>query len=136
MRHKRSRFGILCFVVVFVASTAAVFAGTPPYETEQELGHALYFDKDLSLNRNQACASCHLPSAGFDDPDSNLPVSRGSIPTKFGTRNAPSSAYLSNYLERNNCRSRIFAPYITCREWVRGRLKLLGESGCKLWACE
>jgi cytochrome c peroxidase len=60
---------------------------------EQKLGKLLYFDSNLSKNFNQSCASCHLPTAGFADPDQNLPVSQGSDLTLFGGRNAPSAAY-------------------------------------------
>lgn len=65
---------------------------------EQKLGQLLYFDRYLSSNHNQSCASCHDISAGFADP-LNLrlpdlyPVSAGSITTAFGGRNAPPSAY-------------------------------------------
>jgi cytochrome c peroxidase len=59
----------------------------------EELGEFLYFDLNLSTPPGQACASCHEPSAGFVDPDSNLPVSEGVIPGLFGGRNSPASAY-------------------------------------------
>jgi cytochrome c peroxidase len=29
------------------------------------LGKALFFDKNLSVNRNEACAFCHMPQTGF-----------------------------------------------------------------------
>jgi cytochrome c peroxidase len=57
------------------------------------LGQFLYFDENLSTPPGQACASCHLPEAGFDDPDSDVPVSEGVIPHRFGDRNSPMSAY-------------------------------------------
>ena len=60
---------------------------------EEELGEFLYFDENLSEPAGQACASCHLPSAGFVDPDTGLPVSEGVIPGLFGGRNSPASAY-------------------------------------------
>jgi cytochrome c peroxidase len=60
---------------------------------KEELGEFLYFDEDLSEPSGQACASCHLPEAGFVDPDSHLPVSEGVIPGLFGGRNSPASAY-------------------------------------------
>ncbi len=85
--------GIALLLILAMASSAAAAGPAPPFTSEQVLGWALYFDKNLSINRNQSCASCHTPAVGFDDPDSNLPVSRGSILTKFGGRNAPSSAY-------------------------------------------
>lgn len=65
---------------------------------EQELGKLLYFDRYLSSNHNQSCASCHDVSAGFADPlnlrlPDQFPVSAGSITDRFGGRNAPPSAY-------------------------------------------
>ena len=60
---------------------------------KETLGEFLYFDEDLSEPTGQACASCHLPSAGFVDPDSHLPVSEGVIAGLFGGRNSPASAY-------------------------------------------
>lgn len=62
------------------------------------LGAAIYKDPKLSLNENQSCMTCHHPSAGFADPLNSrfpfmLPVSKGSIPTLFGGRNAPTAAY-------------------------------------------
>jgi cytochrome c peroxidase len=62
---------------------------------EEVLGGFLYFDENLSSPAGQSCASCHLPKAGFADPDKSLPVSEGVIPGRFGTRNAPSAAYAS-----------------------------------------
>lgn len=59
----------------------------------QELGQFLYFDENLSEPSGQSCASCHSPAFGFDDPDSDLPVSEGVIPGLFGGRNSPSAAY-------------------------------------------
>ena len=59
----------------------------------EELGEFLYFDENLSEPAGQACASCHLPDAGFVDPDRGLPVSEGVIPGLFGGRNSPASAY-------------------------------------------
>lgn len=61
------------------------------------LGKLLYFDEYLSLNHNQACASCHLPP-GFVDPRNvadpwNNVVSLGSDETLNGGRNAPPSSY-------------------------------------------
>lgn len=57
------------------------------------LGKKLYFDSNLSEPAGQSCASCHLPGAGFADPDRELPVSRGVHPDRFGNRNTPSAAY-------------------------------------------
>jgi cytochrome c peroxidase len=60
---------------------------------KETLGEFLYFDENLSEPAGQACASCHLPSAGFVDPDKGKPVSEGVVPGMFGGRNSPASAY-------------------------------------------
>lgn len=69
---------------------------TPPDTVE--LGHMLYNDLNISAERNTGCVTCHARSAGFADPRSaadpvGMPVSPGSVPGKFGTRNAQTSAY-------------------------------------------
>jgi cytochrome c peroxidase len=76
--------------VVAIAGVATAQLGLTPKE---ELGQFLYFDENLSEPAGQACASCHEPSVGFDDPDAGLPVSEGVIPGLFGGRNSPISAY-------------------------------------------
>ena len=80
--------------VLFVGTAAAALAGTD----EETLGQRLYFDKNLSLNQNQSCASCHLPDTGFVDPMNvqdpwNSVVSLGSDITLNGGRNSPTSGY-------------------------------------------
>ena len=47
------------------------------------LGHDLFFDRRLSVDRRVACASCHDPARGFQD---GRAVARG---LKTGTRNTP-----------------------------------------------
>lgn len=42
-------------------------SGLPPSEAEVALGRALFFDPILSSNRQQSCASCHIPERGFGD---------------------------------------------------------------------
>jgi cytochrome c peroxidase len=64
-----------------------------PATTLADLGEKLFFDTQLSEPAGQSCASCHLPGAGFADPDRELPVSRGVHPDRFGERNTPSTAY-------------------------------------------
>ncbi len=48
------------------------------------LGRKLFYDKELSLDRTVACASCHLPNHAFTD---TLVYSRG-VNGTLGTRNA------------------------------------------------
>lgn len=59
----------------------------------ETLGKNIYFDDALSSPRGMSCASCHDPGAGFADPNTNFPVSRGVIHTRFGNRNSPTAAY-------------------------------------------
>jgi len=51
------------------------------------LGKKLYFEKRLSVNDKQSCASCHRLEDGFAGVD-NLPVSPGAK-GELGTRNSP-----------------------------------------------
>lgn len=63
----------------------------------QELGKSIFFDDNLSANRNQSCAACHAPEAGWTGPDAAInalgTVYEGSIQGRFGNRKPPSSAY-------------------------------------------
>jgi len=49
------------------------------------LGRALFFDRRLSADDKESCATCHEPEKGFTD---QLPTSMG-IHNQFGKRNAP-----------------------------------------------
>lgn len=75
---------------------------------EQQLGEMLYKDKNLSLNRNQSCETCHsltpaytsktpqgLVPAFVDSTNvkKGLPISAGSVAGKTGSLNAPSVGY-------------------------------------------
>jgi cytochrome c peroxidase len=60
---------------------------------KQSLGKQIFFDANLSTPPGQACADCHDPEAGFADPDSSLPASRGVLPGRFGNRNDMPAAY-------------------------------------------
>jgi cytochrome c peroxidase len=67
-------------------------------DLQEKLGKLLYFDKYLSKNKNQSCASCHFPAPGFVDPENvahpaTKVVSLGSDRSLNGGRNAPSVAY-------------------------------------------
>lgn len=63
---------------------------------KENLGKVLYFDKNLSKNRTQSCATCHNVEAGFVDDRNNGVSSMASLGdngTSIGDRQAPSSAY-------------------------------------------
>ena len=50
------------------------------------LGKLLLFDKQLSVNRNEACAFCHTPETGFTGPISEINRTTGSYPGSVRTR--------------------------------------------------
>ena len=64
---------------------------------EEQLGKSIFFDNNLSIEQNQACAACHAPEVGWTGPDGAInaggSVYEGSIPGRFGDRKPPSSAY-------------------------------------------
>lgn len=86
------RMYALMLVIAVLFLTAPVKAEVM-LSPQEELGKALFFDKNLSTPPGQSCASCHDPNAGFADPDMDQPVSQGVIRPLFGSRNAPSAAY-------------------------------------------
>ena len=67
------------------------------YATLDKLGEALFHDPDLSMNRTQACSTCHMDASGFVDARQNgalgHDVSLGDDGLSLGDRNAPSAAY-------------------------------------------
>jgi len=90
------------FAVFFAAATLSLIAcaggagaQSDLFPTRPSLGKALFHDKALSANRTQACATCHMPQAGFVDRNDvkGSPVSRGDDGKSFGDRNAPSAGY-------------------------------------------
>ncbi len=83
---------------LLLAGMIALFPLTawPTFETVEMLGQVLFFDKNLSKNRTQACATCHDPANGFADARSNATagaVSLGDDNTSLGDRNAPTASY-------------------------------------------
>jgi cytochrome c peroxidase len=61
------------------------------------LGKVLFFDKNLSVNRNTACGFCHIPETGFQggiELINRATVNQpGSVRTRFSLRKPPSAAY-------------------------------------------
>ena len=61
------------------------------------LGKLIYFDKNLSVNRNEACVFCHMPEAGFTGGVSALNATTGSYPgsvrIRFSNRKPMSHVY-------------------------------------------
>jgi cytochrome c peroxidase len=72
----------------------------PPDNQVQQielLGKLLLFDNQLSVNRNEACAFCHMPETGFTGPISELNRTFGAYPgsvrSRFSNRKPQSHAY-------------------------------------------
>jgi len=63
------------------------------------LGKLLFYDRNLSVERNEACAFCHMPETGFSGPVSALNQTTvsypGSIRTRFSGRNPQTHGYAS-----------------------------------------
>jgi cytochrome c peroxidase len=63
------------------------------------LGKLLFYDRDLSVRRNEACAFCHMPEAGFTGPVSELNRTTaaypGSVRTRFNARIPQTHGYAS-----------------------------------------
>ncbi len=59
----------------------------------QELGRRLFFEESLSFPPGQSCASCHDPKLAFASPVKELPVSRGAVAGRYGSRNDLVASY-------------------------------------------
>jgi cytochrome c peroxidase len=89
-----SMFALAAFISFRNLQAQAAPATLSPNE---QLGKSIFFDTNLSINKNQSCASCHAPESGWTGPDFNTNlqsvVYEGSIPGRFGNRKPPSAAY-------------------------------------------
>ena len=87
---------IIIIFITFMLSACSSGSG-PVFKTEEDLGEALFSDKNLSKDRNQSCASCHNPQHGFVDTRNNealaLGVSLGDDNFSIGVRNTPTASY-------------------------------------------
>jgi cytochrome c peroxidase len=90
------RIGLTAWLTVAAVAPGPALAQVA-LSPEQELGKAIFFDTNLSVNRNQSCAACHAPEVGWTGPDSAInaggAVYEGSIAGRFGDRKPPSAAY-------------------------------------------
>lgn len=85
-------------ILLCLGSSAWALTAQEKLALQEDLGELLYFDKNLSKNKNQSCASCHFPAPGFVDPANvakpySSVVSLGSDRSLNGGRNAPSVGY-------------------------------------------
>src|ERR1700746_1751636 len=90
----------------------------PPDNQVQQvelLGKLMLYDKQLSVNRNEACAFCHMPETGFTGPVSELNRTTGSSP----------GAVLSGFSNRKP-QSHAYAPLSPVLHYNRGQGDLVG----------
>jgi cytochrome c peroxidase len=74
----------------------------------QTLGKLLLFDKQLSVNRNEACTFCHMPYVDFTGPISQLNLTTVAYPGSV--RNASADPTQSRYGHRKP-QSYTYSPY-------------------------
>jgi cytochrome c peroxidase len=78
-----------------IARIPSLLPGSP--ERIPALGQILFFDKELSVNRNEACAFCHMPQTGYQGAIEAINLrgvaQPGSVRTRFSLRKPPSAAY-------------------------------------------
>jgi len=88
---------LLTCAAMFAACATTTSVCTADLTPVEQLGKSIFFDNNLSINQNQACAVCHAPDVGWTGPDASInaggAVYEGSIPGRFGDRKPPSSAY-------------------------------------------
>src|SRR5258705_3250534 len=87
----------------WAATPPPTVAGNPPtlqgsgMRLGQLLGKLELFDKTISVNKNVACSSCHMPYAGFSGPISSVNATTaaypGSVRYRFGKRKPQSYTY-------------------------------------------
>src|SRR3982074_3867499 len=81
------------------AATIERLAQPPDNQVQQIelLGKLMLYDKQLSVNRNEACAFCHMPETGFTGPGSELNRTTasypGSVRTRFSDRKPQTHSY-------------------------------------------
>src|SRR6202795_1298001 len=63
------------------------------------LGKLIFYDRQLSVKRNESCSFCHMPETGFTGPVSTLNQTTaaypGSVRTRFNGRRPQSHTYAS-----------------------------------------
>ena len=83
-------------VVAMLIAFSSVSLSASDALSKEALGQVLFFDKNLSNNRTQACATCHNPDSGFvDNRDNGVKkmASMGDNNKSIGDREAPSASY-------------------------------------------
>jgi cytochrome c peroxidase len=77
--------------------------GQPPtlqgsgYDMIKTLGKLMNYDKNMSVFKNQACASCHMPYAGFSGPIPSVNLTMVAFPGSFHFRAGKRTAQRYTY---------------------------------------
>ncbi|MFN2123489.1 MAG: cytochrome-c peroxidase [Candidatus Promineifilaceae bacterium] len=97
MFSKKTIYILLLCIVILAFVVSLGYAADSPLNDVEQLGKSIFFDTNLSINQNQACAVCHAPDVGWTGPLSEInaagAVYEGSILGRFGNRKPPSAAY-------------------------------------------
>jgi cytochrome c peroxidase len=82
---------------LLLAGSWAAAGGDSQLEPIEQLGKELFFDKISEPAHSQSCATCHGAKVGWTGPVAGInlhgAVYRGAVPTRFGNRKPPTSAY-------------------------------------------
>lgn len=91
------RKNILALPILGAALLASAAHASPGLTLKEWVGRQIFFDRNLSANKNQSCAACHSAEVGWTGGDAlvNLgsAVYEGSIPGAFGNRKPGAAAY-------------------------------------------
>jgi cytochrome c peroxidase len=86
----------LVTIVIALLATSALGPANAEDDDLADLGRLLFFDANLSAQRNQSCSSCHDPLRAFTEARDNGvagAVSVGDDGKSLGDRNAPTLSY-------------------------------------------
>ena len=99
-------------------ATLTRLASPPDNQVQQVelVGKLMLYDKNLSVNRNEACAFCHMPETGFTGPVSELNRTTGSYPGSVRTR----------FSQRRKPQSHAYAPLSPVLHYNPGKGDLVG----------
>ncbi len=132
-----NNFKLLSVIAASALLFSACSVGKPSKEEiaqkikmKEQLGEVLFFDKNLSKNRTQACATCHNPEVAFVDDRNNGVDSMASLGDdghSIGDRQAPTAAYAMFSPEFHYDKKK--KKYIGGQFWDGREKTLAGQAG-------
>jgi cytochrome c peroxidase len=63
---------VLFYTLILFLSVGVVITTSQTLSPKEELGKAIFFDQNLSINANQPCAACHDPEVGWTGPNATI----------------------------------------------------------------